>query len=72
MVQQTLSFVLNPGITVEWFVARRGYWRTAEYVRTIKRGHRRGKIEIRPTGGIPKKRLFIRPEYVKPMGSPSL
>lgn len=76
MVQGILSFEpetieLRPGTPVNWFLPNRGYWRTAEYVRTIERGRRFGMIEIRPTAGLPKKRLFVRPEYVKPIASPT-
>ena len=76
MVQGMLSFEpettrLRPGMAVEWFLIDRGYWRTAEYVRTIKRGRRLGMIEVRPTAGVPKSRLFVRPDHVKPIGTPA-
>jgi hypothetical protein len=51
---------------VEWFVANRGYWRTGIYIRTIERGRRFGWIEIAPTGGLPKPRIKLKPDHVRP------
>lgn len=52
---------------VEWFLVNRGYWRTGLYIRTVERGRRFGMIEIEPTGKLPKPRLFLRPDNVRPM-----
>lgn len=65
MVQLLFEFV--PEITVEWFVANRGYWRTGIYIRTIERGRRFGWVEIAPTGGLPKPKIKVKPDHVRPM-----
>ena len=52
---------------IEWFLVKRGYWRTGLYIRTVERGRRFGMIEIEPTGQLPKPRLYVKPDNVRPM-----
>ena len=58
---------MDPENRIEWFLPDRGYWRTGIYIRTIERGRRFGMIEIEPTGKLPKPRLFVKPDHVRPM-----
>ncbi len=67
MVQRTFGFDPETGTPIEWFAPKREIWRTGIFVRMIQRGRRRGMVEIEPTAGVPKKRLIIPAECVKPI-----
>lgn len=56
---------MNPGDIVWWKTDAKGS-RTGRFVRTVKRGHNAGLVQIEPTDGIPRKKVYIAPEHVKP------
>ena len=61
---------MKPGDSVYWWSFATGS-RTGRFVRIVKRGRNRGLIRIEPTGGIPRKKVFIKAEFVEPIKPPA-
>lgn len=61
---------MNPGDSVYWWSFATGS-RTGRFVRIVKRGRNRGLARIEPTGGIPRKKVFVKPELVEPITPPA-
>ncbi len=55
---------MNPGDIVWWKTNETGS-RTGKFIRVVERGRKFDLVQIEPTDAVPRKTVYIRPEYVE-------